>query len=124
MSYSTTEEFLVDIINAQYPEEKVFTNNEKKEIYKNLKKIYDLYFSNKPEFSITKILELENLSSIFHIILINYSKGFNKKLMLNNFACLIKFLHYTDNLSASYNYIQNLYNIMFDGNFDLSEHLE
>lgn len=124
MNYNNTEEFLTDILNAQYPEEKVFTTKEKKEIHKNLKKIYDLYFSNKHDFSIGTILELENLSSIFHIILLNYSRGFNKKLMGNNFACLVKFLHYTDNLECCYSYIQELNQIMFNGNFEISDYLD
>ena len=123
MKFSTSEQFYTEILQKQYPDTRYFTQNEKKEIKKNLKKIHDILFSENVEFSVNNILFCESYFELLHIIYINLSNGFNRELMYNYFKCFVRIFEVENLIDVFFIYLTNLSNIFFEEKITFYEFL-
>ena len=123
MNFNTSESFYTDILQKQYPTTRYFTSAEKKEIKKNLKKIHDILFSEKIEFSVNNILFCESYFELLHIFYINLGNGFNRDLMFNYFKCFVRIFEVENTLNVFINYLINLSNIFFEEKICFTEFL-
>lgn len=124
MLYNTTkEEFFIEIFKKQYPANAIFTTEQKKQITKNLKRIFDLILSENFTFNCQNIKFLEDISNDFFCIMMNYCNRYNKSLLKRHFANFVLDLYNYDFFNCCYIYLKNLCEIFFSGNVSLESFL-